>query len=349
MPMTAPQDRLLLVFVHGFRGTDTTFKDFPERLKAIATSSDVHTIVYPRYKTSGDFNVAVHNLQVWLQDQVKQQQTSMASSGQAGSVLVVLLGHSMGGLVSAEVILRQKGQDLLGTKARIIGLLAYDTPFYSLNHRFVSGTALSHMDKLNNHVSRFFTSNTSTATTSSRSVSSTAKQITWTGATSSTTTRAAAAAASTTATKKSSSGWGLLAGVVGVAAVGAAAYLAKDVITSKVNDAMDHVEFVSTLMDFEACWERMRRLSQLDDVLFRCFYIQLENHESLATDPKTFIALPPPETAHYFIPIPSRAEGEVEAHMSIFNAKKNDHYYTLGLDTMSLISEMLARHQRRSD
>lgn len=159
--------------------------------------------------------------------------------------------------LAAEVILRQKGQDLLGTKARVIGLLAYDTPFYSLNHRFVSGTALSHMDKLNNHVSRFFTSNTSTATTSSRSVSSTAKQITWTGATSSTTTRAAAAAAaSNTATKKSSSGWGLLAGVVGVAAVGAAAYLAKDVITSKVNDAMDHVEFVSTLMDFEACWER---------------------------------------------------------------------------------------------
>lgn len=145
------------------------------------------------------------------------------------------------------MILRQHGQDLLGSKARIIGLLAYDTPFYSLNHRFVSGTALSHMDKLNNHVSRFFTSNTSstsTSTTTTRSVSSTAKQITWTGA-----------AASSTK-KSSSSGWGLLAGVVGVAAVGAAAYLAKDVITSKVTDAMDHVEFVSTLMDFEACWER---------------------------------------------------------------------------------------------
>lgn len=285
--------------------------------------------------------MAVRNLQVWLQDQVKQQQAMMASSGQTGNVLIVLLGHSMGGIVSAEVILRQHGQDLLGSKARIIGLLAYDTPFYSLNHRFVSGTALSHMDKLNNHVSRFFSSNTSSTstTTSSRSVSSTTKQITWTGA---------AAASSTKKSSSSSSGWGLLAGVVGVAAVGAAAYLAKDVITSKVTDAMDHVEFVSTLMDFEACWERMRRLSELDDILFRCFYIQLENHESLATDPKTFIALPPPETAHYFIPIPSRAEGEVEAHMSIFNAKKNDHYYTLGLDTMSLISEMLARHQRRT-
>lgn len=104
------------------------------------------------------------------------------------------------------------------------------------------------MDKLNNHVSRFFTSNTSSTstTTTSRSVSSTTKQITWTGA----------AAASSTKKSSSSSGWGLLAGVVGVAAVGAAAYLAKDVITSKVTDAMDHVEFVSTLMDFEACWER---------------------------------------------------------------------------------------------
>lgn len=43
--------------------------------------------------------MAVRNLQVWLQDQVKQQQAMMASSGQTGNVLIVLLGHSMGGIV----------------------------------------------------------------------------------------------------------------------------------------------------------------------------------------------------------------------------------------------------------
>lgn len=133
--MTATQDRLLLVFVHGFRGTDTTFKATNEQtgigveiccidtsacrisqndsrpLQQVLTSIRLF-ILATRHQgttfisfygmilmTDRDFNVAVHNLQVWLQDQVKQQQAMMASSGQAGNVLIVFLGHSMGGIV----------------------------------------------------------------------------------------------------------------------------------------------------------------------------------------------------------------------------------------------------------
>ncbi|KAI8149304.1 hypothetical protein BJV82DRAFT_587442 [Fennellomyces sp. T-0311] len=85
----------------------------------------------------------------------------------------------------------------------------------------------------------------------------------------------------------------------------------------------------------------------MPDVMFKCFYVQLSSDDSLPSDPRTFIALPPPETAHHFLPMLSRAEGEIDAHTSIFDASKNDHYYNLGLDSASLISEMVARQERK--
>ncbi|KAI9311106.1 hypothetical protein BX666DRAFT_2021471 [Dichotomocladium elegans] len=241
--MTALQDRLLLVFVHGFRGTDTTFKDFPSRLKAIAShTEDVHTIIYPRYKTAGDFQIAVRNLQYWVREQVAAQQSDMRSKDQGGKVLIAFLGHSMGGLVSAEVILeiKQRSPDFLGD-AVIIGLIAYDTPFYSINHRFLSSTAATHIDTLTRHANKFMSPNTSSDSATSLARSAVA-QITWPQA--------------NKATPSAPKGWGLLAGVVGAAAVGAAAYIAKDWIKAGVDDVFDHLEFVSTLMDFEGLNDR---------------------------------------------------------------------------------------------
>ncbi|EIE83425.1 hypothetical protein RO3G_08130 [Rhizopus delemar RA 99-880] len=49
-------DKLLLVFVHGFRGSDASFQDFPNRLQAILTNTlrlDVEVDIYPSYKTAG--------------------------------------------------------------------------------------------------------------------------------------------------------------------------------------------------------------------------------------------------------------------------------------------------------
>ncbi|KAI9493819.1 hypothetical protein BDB00DRAFT_821719 [Zychaea mexicana] len=327
-------DRLLCVFVHGYRGGDTTFKDFPNRLKTITTHDRVEVKIYPKYKTSGDFQLAVKNLLAWLQGQVQLAQKEAG----CGRVRFVLLGHSMGGLVSAEAILHWK-QNPEVLDADILGLIAYDTPFYSVNHRFVTTQALSHAEQVNRHVSRFWSA-TGAATTAATAASAT---------TSRSTKAAAIEYPGTAATKKksSSSSWGLLAGVVGVAAAGAAAYMAREKITAGMTDVFDHLEFVSTLMDLNGCWERVRRLTELPDVMFKCFYVQLTSDDSLASDPRTFIALPPPETAHHFIPITSRMEGEIDAHTSIFDPSKNDHYYTLGLDSVSLISEMLARQHRK--
>lgn len=138
---------------------------------------------------------------------------------------------------------QRRGTSALGNAA-LLGLVAYDTPFYSVNHRFVSTTALSHAEVLTRNINRFWPNNSTVAATT-RSAASEPKQIGWTNA-----------ASGSSTTKKSSFGWGMLAGVAGVAAAGAVAYMAKDKITSSVTDVYDHLEFVSTLMDFEGCRER---------------------------------------------------------------------------------------------
>jgi hypothetical protein len=63
--------------------------------------------------------------------------------------------------------------------------------------------------------------------------------------------------------------------------------------------------------------------------------------------PKTFIKLPPDDIAYLFVPVHSSADNEINAHTSMFNPKKTDHYYELGSDSISLINEMVARFQRK--
>ncbi|KAI8336776.1 hypothetical protein BC941DRAFT_428055 [Chlamydoabsidia padenii] len=243
-------NRLLLVFIHGFRGSDTSFKDFPNWMKTTLPKSlgiQVDTIVYPSYKTTGDLSVAVRNFSAWLVDQVKTD----------NNVDIVLLGHSMGGLVGAETILFFDGRrqyDNPLRNASIIGLLAYDTPFYSVNEGFLSTTATSLVEKID----RYLPSAATVDGGVSRSLRLTGSQQ----------------------PSKSGSNWGLFAGAVGaigVAAVGA--YLARDKISSTASDAYDHLEFVSALMDRGQCHKRMTSLLELSDVFTRCFYIMVRKEE----------------------------------------------------------------------
>ncbi|GAA5797761.1 hypothetical protein HPULCUR_003155 [Helicostylum pulchrum] len=64
--------------------------------------------------------------------------------------------------------------------------------------------------------------------------------------------------------------------------------------------------------------------------------------------PKTFIKLPPDDIAYLFVPVLSSADNEINAHTSMFNPKKTDHYYELGSDSIALINEMVARFQRKN-
>lgn len=89
---------LLIVYIHGFMGNSTSFRSFPAHLhyylkSALSESHVIHSKIYPRYKTYKAIEVARDNLSTWLEPH------------ESGKTDVVLIGHSMGGLLAAEVAL----------------------------------------------------------------------------------------------------------------------------------------------------------------------------------------------------------------------------------------------------
>lgn len=126
-----------------FKGSETTtFGDFPSRLAHIVsqtlTTLDVKSIIYPTYDTRGSLPKAVEAFVDWLTTTCVEMECkpdeSNPDSGRgkgAGSVKVILCGHSMGGLVAVDAALEisksggiQKGK----LWPRVCGVLAYDTP-----------------------------------------------------------------------------------------------------------------------------------------------------------------------------------------------------------------------------
>src|ERR1700761_446894 len=90
--------KLLLIYIHGFMGNETSFRSFPAHLHYLLTvllqeTHVVHTKVYPRYRSRRNISFARDDFSKWLEPH------------EDADTDVVLLGHSMGGLVSAEVAL----------------------------------------------------------------------------------------------------------------------------------------------------------------------------------------------------------------------------------------------------
>lgn len=89
---------LLVVYIHGFMGNNTSFRSFPAHVHnylkdALAESHVIHSKVYPRYKTYKAIDVARDNLSKWLEPH------------ESDKTDVVLVGHSMGGLLAADLAL----------------------------------------------------------------------------------------------------------------------------------------------------------------------------------------------------------------------------------------------------
>jgi len=102
---------LLLVFIHGFKGHDGTFGDFPKDLRALISTTlpklDVVSVQYPQYETRGDLRECVAKFKEWLQNKVIDLEVASGTPSPTvdPSVHVVLVGHSMGGIVAAETLL----------------------------------------------------------------------------------------------------------------------------------------------------------------------------------------------------------------------------------------------------
>ncbi|RPA81387.1 hypothetical protein BJ508DRAFT_414822 [Ascobolus immersus RN42] len=126
---------LLLVYVHGFMGSNVSFQNFPQHLQHILSVKlqdvrDVQTKIYPTFKTKDKIDVAVEGISRWL-TRFENDHTD-----------VVLVGHSMGGLVTAELALKQHRHYPNYPQHRILGLLCIDVPFYGLHPGIVpSGLA----------------------------------------------------------------------------------------------------------------------------------------------------------------------------------------------------------------
>ncbi|KAF2635748.1 hypothetical protein P280DRAFT_493551 [Massarina eburnea CBS 473.64] len=110
--------RLLLVYIHGFQGNETSFRSFPAHVHNLVTitlgdSHVVHTKIYPKYQSRYAIEKARDNFSAWLTPH-EDQWTD-----------VILLSHSMGGLIAADVALL--------FRHRIVGTIEFDVPFLGMH------------------------------------------------------------------------------------------------------------------------------------------------------------------------------------------------------------------------
>ncbi|KXG49322.1 uncharacterized protein PGRI_031920 [Penicillium griseofulvum] len=92
----------------------------------------VYTRMYPRYKSQGEIQTAVNHFSTWL------------SPHEADDLDVILLGHSLGGILAADVArLQQDGQP----KHRILGVVGFDVPFLGIHPRVIPTGTMGSMPK----------------------------------------------------------------------------------------------------------------------------------------------------------------------------------------------------------
>ncbi|TKA78220.1 hypothetical protein B0A55_03778 [Friedmanniomyces simplex] len=119
--------RLLLIYIHGFMGNETSFRSFPAHVHHLLTvllaeTHVVHTKVYPRYRSKRNISFARDDFSRWLEPH-EDRKTD-----------VVLLGHSMGGLLAAEVVLMPPAAPASRLlKHRILGSVNFDVPFLGMH------------------------------------------------------------------------------------------------------------------------------------------------------------------------------------------------------------------------
>ncbi|KAL5507804.1 hypothetical protein ACEPAH_5422 [Sanghuangporus vaninii] len=346
-----PPDLLLFVFIHGFKGTDSTFGGFPERLRHIVaetiTNVNVECIVFPAYETKGELSAAVERFVDWLTTLTVEREVANGSGGGAGKAKIVLCGHSMGGLVAADSLIgmvNSRPDKLAPLWPKVIACIAFDTPYLGL-HPFV----------FKNSVSKAF-GYAKTAQQVASTFNSLFANSTRTASAASAAARPPAGAITAPSTSPSSSSWTkwavpAAAGLGGLLLSGAAAgvaYYKKEDIVSGYTWATDHMKYVGTLWDQPKLKERLTQLVEIEKnlgVTFRNFYTLLPYHPGKREEQSTFIILPSansPLRSHFLFSQNNLADNEIEAHMGMFEPATNDSYYGLGLEMAKIIREAMA-------
>lgn len=151
---------LLLCFIHGFKGTDNTFHEFPQDLERLVAKQlpdhRVQSVVYPKYETKGELAQATEGFVEWLKERVidcRKKHLENPWPPNDRSVGVVLVAHSMGGFVAADALLltlddRASENDPIFPL--IHGILAFDTPYNGLARSMFVYGAFSNYQKVSN-------------------------------------------------------------------------------------------------------------------------------------------------------------------------------------------------------
>ncbi|KAJ7490429.1 hypothetical protein B0H11DRAFT_2010406 [Mycena galericulata] len=335
---------LIVVFIHGFKGTDETFGAFPERLQHILAetipNASVECIVFPAYQTKGDLVEAVVKFSDWLTTLTVEKE--VATGLGAGKVNIVLCGHSMGGLLSADTLrefCKSRPDPQAPLWPRIIGCIAFDTPYLGLHPGVFKNSATKAVEY---------------AQTARAVGTSVFGALAGFGAS-----KAAGAGSSTSPAKPASpspagaTGWGKWAGtatyaVGGALLAGAAAgatYYKREDLGLSITWATDHMKYVGHLWDTDELNRRVDFLVNAEareGVVFRNFYSYLPPTPLLHTSARTFIVLPKkkaPAEPYFVLARNGLASDELEAHTGMFSGKTNDGYYDLGLQTAQFIRE----------
>lgn len=186
---------LLLCFIHGYKGDEETFFQFPEDLKKSVLEKtpelDVQTRVYPKYETRGDLAASVQTFREWLQDQVTDLERNAATPSAIlnPSVSVILVAHSMGGFVAADTLFSVLDNRPVSADPEsklmfplIQGVMAFDTPYNGLARAMFAYGAFSQYQNLSsmwNIFSTISTSLTGSAISTSTSQLAASNSPTW--------------------------------------------------------------------------------------------------------------------------------------------------------------------------
>lgn len=336
-----PPDLLLIVFIHGFKGTDTTFENFPSKIEHVLTETienlKVECILFPAYETKGQLNAAVEHFADWLTTLTVQREVANGLGGGAGKTNIVLCGHSMGGLLAADALrafVNSRPDKSAPLWPKIIVCIAFDTPYLGLHPAVFKNSATKAVEY---------------AGVARTVVSDVFSLFGKKGASSTVSGQPPLAIAAAPTVESGWAKWAPAAYAVGGALVASAAagtaYYRRDDIGSGYSWATDHMNYVRNLWDEEALRKRMRDLDDIQvhlGVTFCSFYTLLPPAPPSFSSPRTFVILPQrtsPIAAHFLPAINHQAADEVQAHTNMFNPRSNDGYYQLGLDTAKIIRE----------
>ncbi|KAJ6013664.1 hypothetical protein N7540_008255 [Penicillium herquei] len=372
-PNSKMHKTILLVFVHGFKGDDITFGDFPDHFCTVLRNRyprvTVAKAVYPKYETRGSLNECVGKLREWYQfltpsydDRLQNKVIDLEVANENHSptidpsVHVILVGHSMGGIVGADLLIQLANEEPVTGKLpdgmedanimfpKIKGLVAFDTPFLGISPGVLSYSAEDHYQ---------------TASSTYNAISGVANRLGLGNSSSNSSNSKKPATDDPNAA--ATPGWGrmgkyaMYAGALGtVAAAGAAAYANRQNISESLGWASSHLEFVGCLTQPRVLEKRLNDLADLPDKkigsinIFTCLG---SGAKELVTNPdanqspfsrrivrptnRTFCNLPP-NVAHnveqkiaalqWVKATNNQASDEIMAHTTMFMPKKNPGY-----------------------